>query len=168
MTQPQQKFDWKYTNTGYRDEGTGLTIEHDQDADDPNSWGDPQEQDFLVIWLGHRFRPYTIQGLREPSDLEEWTDTHQIVPLGVLEHGGIAIERSPSCAFDSRGGAFALLRKDGQGDIEDRIQVLIDIWNCYLSGDIWGVQSPSGNAVWGIYGLDHAKQEAVWIYNGAA
>lgn len=103
----------------------------------------------------------------------EFGESHWVFPVEAYIHGGVSLALSGRGNFPDRqwdvsqcGAIFASksewpLRESA----EKAARGLVEYWNQYLSGDVWGVVIEDRNgehvdSCWGYYGLEYARQEA--------
>jgi len=70
-------------------------------------------------------------------------------------------------------GAVLISKKEARSrkKAKELVQALIETWNQYLSGDIWGyiIEDKNGEVVgscWGFYGIEDAEREALQAISG--
>jgi len=169
-------------------EHAGLTIEIHQDTDPigPNEWGD----DGLFLIAGHRDfyvppssneRNFSMQ-----AEIDKRRETYHIFGLEAYIHSGVVLALSQEGNFPDRqwdvsqlGVVFAKksewrLRKSA----EKAARGLIEEWNQYLSGDVYGyiIKDADGydipncldSSCWGFYGHDLVVSEAKEAAEGIA
>lgn len=156
-------------------EADGLTVKiiQDEDAQSPSDMGD--EGLFLVA--NHRDFAVPEPGeKRAPDDPEElvnrWKDTHWVFGLEAYIHSGVVLALSREGNFPDRqwdvsqlGFVFASKNEWRLSKSARKAALsLIEEWNQYLSGDVWGYVVDDGGAnedsCWGFYGFDYCKKEA--------
>lgn len=141
-------------------------IERDTDAESPNSWGDN------ALFLTGEHRDFSV----DAPDGIEVSMMHKFTLYAYI-HGGVVLglDRGVhpfTCPWDSCQVGFVYATKasgefgDGSFDaVKKAVSVLVETWNQYLSGDIWGfiIEDSDGTHVdscWGFYGRDHCETEA--------
>ena len=153
-----------------------LIIKQDTDAQAPNEFDDAEV--FLVA--GHRqffVRPPEFAGSGQPAAfhlvkyIESKADTHWTFPLEAYIHSGVVLALSgegnfPDRQWDvSRCGAVLVAKEHWTEDKARTAALgLVETWNQYLSGDVWGViiEDDQGNhmdSCWGFYGREYAETE---------
>lgn len=153
--------------------GVAIAIYQDEGAQSPREWEDTG----LFLVANHRDCYIPEPGeKRIPSDPEElverWKGTHWIFPLEAYIHSGVRLALSQEGNFPDRqwdvsqlGFVFAA-KKEWRLSASARkaAQVLINTWNQYFSGDVWGYvvdeDGPNENSCCGFYGFDYCVQEA--------
>jgi hypothetical protein len=168
MEQPVEEF-----------EHAGLTIKiyQDYDAEAPDRW---ENEDLFLITT--RNREFDVQRdgftVESVSAGEHKADYHHL-PLIAYVHSGVGLslsrERYPfNCPWDSGKIGFVLVKKRaGFRNIRKAAQSLVDEWNQYLSGDVYGYVIESDgegheDSCWGFYGLEYCKTEAKAAVHGVA
>lgn len=153
--------------------GVTIEIHQDTDAQSPSEWGDTD----LFLVANHRQCYIPEPGeKRITNDAQElvdrWKDTHWIFPLEAYIHSGVVLALSregnfPDRQWDvSRLGFVFCAKKEWRFRKSARKAALslINEWNEYLSGDVWGyVVDPDGlneESCWGFYGFDYCVGEA--------
>lgn len=156
-----------------------VRIKPDEDTESPSSWCDES----LFIVAKHRQFYVPEPGEKKcpdgPEELpERYLKTHWIFPLEAYIHSGVRLAFGREGNFPDRqwdvsqvGFVFVSkktrrLRKSARNLASD----LIDTWNQYLSGDVWGyvVLKDSDNideddvleSSWGMYGLEYCEKTA--------
>lgn len=149
-------------------------IIQDENADSPSDSGDTSlflvgnHRDFYVPEPGEK----TITS--DPAILiEPYKKTHWILPLEAYIHSGVHLSLSregnyPDRRWDVSQLGFVFVEKKYWGlqkSARKAALSLIESWNQYLSGDVWGyvITDDDGNEVescWGFYGHDYCEAEA--------
>ncbi len=170
MTEPYKEF-----------EAHGLTVKiyNDDDPQSPDEWGDNN------LFLVADNRDFTVAA---PSKTEVNTDvakaiehygkTHHVLPLEAYIHGGIMLYLSGGATVDrqwdvSQLGAVFVAKTEADTEAEARKLALglIEEWNNYLSGNVWGYtiekDGDTLDSCWGFSGdieycEDEAKSSAKW------
>lgn len=149
--------------------GYEIELFYDSDADSPDVWGN--EDNFIV----YDHRDFTVKrdGF-DPSDIFETMQKGKklfegffFFPVYAYIHSGISLSLGRtgvhSCPWDTSFKGFALIKKGkGSGTAEkarEIAQAIIDDWNDYLSGNIYGYRSEFGSC-WGYYG-DEGRDQAI-------
>ena len=137
-------------------------IEQDEDAQKPDTWQDDSR--FIVTTSNRTFclerEGYSVRGIANGrhEGLEKF-------PLYCYSHSGVRLSLSPfSCPWDSGQIGFVLVRKD-EDNPRALAEGLVEEWNQYLSGDVWGyrIVDEDGNeadSCWGHYGREWCESQA--------
>lgn len=121
---------------------------------------------------------------RDPDTLDEderefvcdWKSRYHVFPLEAYIHGGVSLSLGGEGCFPDRRWDVSLLgcvfvSKDEWSDYakaESAARSLVDEWNCYLSGDVYGCvvetydkkkTQTDYDCCWGIYGHQYAMEE---------
>jgi len=155
-----------FEHNGYK-----VSIIPDTDAEQPGKY---DEECFIVTT---RNRYFEVKGPNEETadtigeNLEEWEETHHVYKLNALIHSGVHLSITSDLkeyymGFDSGQIGFLLVKKDETPDPFKYAQGMVEEWNQYLSGDVWGYTIEDGeenayDSCWGFYGFEYAKQEAI-------
>ena len=164
----------------YEFEHGGLKVELIQDTDiahGPDEWGD--EEVFIVTSQNRNFEVipegFEAMEIMENLDKEGMYDNegskYFVFPLNAYIHSGVSLSLGTSYPFDcpwDSGQIGVVLVKDFEKLVDPAklASSVVDTWNMYLSGDVWGydiTHAESGasfDSLWGIYGFDYAKGEA--------
>ena len=147
-------------------EGLVLWICVDDYPMSPDEW----EDDGVFLVGFHRQFWVVREDFKKPQDVESWRETHEVLALHAYIHSGVALSLSDQhYPFDDRWDAcqvgYVLVKKGEWGKdhtAEDLAQGLVDTWNQYLGGDVWGivVEDVDGEHVdscWGFYGREYAE-----------
>lgn len=150
----------------------------EQPMEDPNDWDD--EYGFLIH--DHRDFSTAPSGL-DPSDAQDIFNDYAsgkityvigkvrywIFPVYAYIHGGVKLYLSKISAnrfeptgFDTSFKGFVLINKNKPAlwSFDEALKAahdIIDIWNQYLNGEVYGYTSPEGSC-WGYYGDEGMKQ----------
>jgi hypothetical protein len=150
--------------------GYKVTIERDFDAERPFE-GD--EECFIVTT---RNRYFEVEGPNGEyasdigENLSEWEEEYDVFPLQALIHGGVHLSLASLdhyyMGFDSGQIGFVVVKRDETPDTRKYAEGMVETWNQYLSGDVYGfiIEDGEGTDVdscWGFYGLETVKQEAI-------
>ncbi len=149
-------------------------IEQDQDAMSPADSGD---RDLFIVAKHPQFHVPAPGEKTIPEQAKELVDryakTHWIMPIEAYIHSGVRLAFSQEGQFPDRrwdvsqvGFVFAAksqwrLSKSARKAAAS----LLENWNQYLSGDVWGyvIEDDNGkhlNSCWGLYGKDYAEDQA--------
>jgi len=149
----------------------GRTIEtfYDQDADSPDNWGNDEafivydHRDFMIKREG--FDPDDIfHAMQDKKHLYEgcW-----YFPVYAYIHSGVSLslgrDNYPfTCNWDTSFKGFVLVKRmKGWSWAREKARVIaqsiVDEWNMYLSGDVYGYDSEAGGC-WGFYGKEGYKE----------
>lgn len=182
-----------FMHAGYR-----VQLIADQDAESPANMGD---NGLFIVTTKNRY----FQVLHDRSDARECMDdaelrkTHWVFPVTAYIHSGVALSLSnQGYPFNDRwdagliGFIFASKSewkyrtrecKNKRASAHSAATSLIETWNQYLSGDVWGYvvaevepledidvatereladqdEVRHVDSCWGFYGLDYARKEA--------
>ena len=153
-----------------------LRIEQDQDAQSPAEWQD----NGLFLVAGHRDFWVAVPGMEK--DWRGYDSMRELIPDKEAEyhvfmveayiHGGIRLALANQGNFPDRRWDVSLCGAIFAAKSEWPLQEsalkaagsLIEEWNQYLSGDVWGciVEDDNGNHVdscWGFYGREYAEEQ---------
>lgn len=151
-------------------------IFQDEMAESPDIWGN--EDTFIVY--DHRqftvkrkgFDPETI--FEALQNKRKTFDGYWFFPVYAYIHSGVALSLGKNsypftCNWDTSFRGFALVkRQKGWTYTSNKAykvaESLIEEWNQYLSGDVYGyqIEGPDGNdldSCWGFYGFEYIKDE---------
>lgn len=153
-------------------------IVHDEDAESPECWHD--DEMFLVslhrqCWITNHDKVTSIEDLQEYRD----DDDYIVIPVDAYIHSGVALAltaspeagRFPDRRWDVSQCAWIVMTKQAVNTFpkqpstpRELAQGLVDLWNQYLCGDVWGftvyVDDEDYESVWGIYGEKEAHHYA--------
>lgn len=153
--------------------GMSIKIYYDTDADSPASWGN--EDYFLCADYRHLYlknTPITADECRETlRDGKSFLDGYYIFPVSIYDHSGIALSLGTSHGWDySNGNAFLCVKRMkgwswAKSKAKERAEALVDTWNEYLSGEVYGFVAEDENecefdSCWGFFG-DEGIKEAI-------
>lgn len=146
---------------------------------DPEPFNPAEDQDRHAFIVTTRNRYFQVEGPNGETagtigeDLEEWEKSYHIYKLNALIHGGVHLSITSDLkeyymGFDSGQIGFLLVTRS-ESEIPEPFEYakgLIETWNQYLSGDVWGYTVEDGeenviDSCWGFYGFDYAKREAL-------
>jgi len=171
-------------------EHCGLTVRIIQDEDAQN----PEEGD-TPVYLAHFHRSFEFCGDDLPfssfdqansfffgegyeEERKEWAifmlDSYIHSGVHLTLTGSLEAARLPDRGWDVSQCGAILVKKDGawgisegkeEPDYEKVARVHVEVWNQYLSGDVWGyiVEDSDGNELescWGFYGHEYCTEEA--------
>lgn len=150
----------------------------EQPMEDPNDWDD--EYGFLI----HDHRDFATAPIgMDPSDAQDIFNDYAygkktyvigkvrywIFPVYALIHGGVSLylsritaNRFEPTGFDTSFKGFVLINKNKPAlwSFDEALKAahdIIDIWNQYLNGEVYGYSSQYGSC-WGYYGDEGMKQ----------
>lgn len=152
-----------------------LTFEQDTDCESPKDTCDDHDTGrvFLVttknryFQVDHKLIPVTGRSIEVPESVQR---THHIYPLRAYIHSGVALSLGSEYPFsdqwDSGQIGLVCVTKD-TSEIpfpEKAAEGLVEQWNQYLSGDVWGyvIKDETGQTIdscWGFYGRAYAESE---------
>lgn len=153
----------------------GYTIElwQDEDAQSPNEMGDSGL--FLIGF--HRDFHIIPKGCKSLNDLPpEWKKTHWQIPAEAYIHSGVRLYLAGECQIDRQWDVsqcvmvfvekkYCRYRKKAI----ERAKELLETWNSYLAGDVWGYTiAGTKESCGGCYGHDYCLNEAKQIIDGLA
>ena len=153
----------------FEHKGLTIRIEQDTGAEGPDAWGN---DDLLLLTTKNRHFEVIPKGFSPASEdtASEVGETYDILPLFAYIHSGVALSLGRAYPLDDRWDSgqigFVLIKKGvGFKDIIKSAQSLVDEWNQYLSGEVYGfiVEDSDGNhldSCWGFYGFENCKREA--------
>ena len=120
---------------GYR-----IRIEHDDNSDDPDDWED--EDRFLI----YHHREFTIERAGfDVHEINKAEDEYYIFPVEAYIHSGVSLslfKGHKQCRFDSSVTGFILVARNYADDNTEQAELyaegLVETWNHYLSGNVYG------------------------------
>lgn len=152
----------------------------DESPSSPNEWGN--EDAFIVNY--HQLFWVEKNSIITEGEIKDWylgnkipqEEVYEIFKLSAHIHSGVwlSLQKNFSCdpgGWDTSHVGAVLVSKKQWGDHEKRVEVaqaIVDEWNMYLSGDVYGiVQEKFDNkkrildceSCWGFYGHENAKAE---------
>lgn len=151
--------------------GMSIKIYYDSDADSPASWGN--EDYFLCADYRHLYlkdTPLSADECRNAMlDNKAFLKGYYIFPVSIYDHSGIALSLGTSHGWDYSNYCAFLCVKRMKGwswakrQAEKRASNLVDTWNEYLSGEVYGFVSEDEDgeqidSCWGFYGEDGIKE----------
>lgn len=139
----------------------------------PNDW---EDDSLFLITTNNRYFSNQRKGftLDKARDGDYKRDYH-CLPLYAYIHSGIALSLGNgsypfTCPWDSGQIGFVLVKKRyGFRNIRKAAESLVQEWNQYLNGDVWGFrifeEGENGDleeldSCWRLYGLDYCREEA--------
>jgi hypothetical protein len=148
--------------------GKEIKIIQDDSAESPQSWGDNS----LFIIANHREFYVPAPGNKtinsDPEvEVSPYLKSHWIFPLEAYIHSGVVLAfgregNFPDRRFDvSQVGWVFASKKEWRLSASARKSAacLINTWNQYLSGDVWGYEV-GDDSCYGFYGFDYCVTEA--------
>lgn len=139
-----------------------IKIEHDDDVDSPNDWGNTD----LFLTACHSQFDVRVDGFNHPSiDMKKVNRKYHVFPLIAYIHSGVALSLSSegypfNCPWDAGQVGYVFAEKKSwkdKGKAKEAAQSLLETWNEYLSGSVWGfiIEDEDGEHIdscWGFYG----------------
>ena len=163
-------------------EGLKVKIYQDMDAESPASWGDDN------LFLVHYHRDFwqekkevlveddlrdIYQGNKTDA-VKELRRKYHIFPVSAYIHSGVSLSLASGFDCDAQGwdtshvGAFFVAKEEfkTKKQAEDCAEGMIETWNQYLSGDVYGyvVEDEKGehlDSCWRFYGIEQAREEGL-------
>lgn len=140
-----------------------IKIEPSEYYDSPDDWGDDKR--FLIY--DHRYFTIERKGYDPGEIFEFWSDNNEtrilyngfyVFPVFAYINVGVSLSLSRSgwpfsCLWDTSFKGFALIKREKGTWTFDRARkaakALIEVWNKYLSGDIWSysIIDPYGDVI---------------------
>ena len=171
-----------YLHDTIRYRGHDINIYQDENAQSPDEWGN---EDVFIVYDHRDF--YVKRDGFDPGDIfqayedgEDWGD-YKIFPLYAYIHSGVSLSLSRGGnagwyhgAWDTSFKGFVLIDSEQMGtDDEDKLlkiaQLVVDEWNDYLSGNVYGYDVEDIDGCWGYYGdpeksgmIEEAKSSIDW------
>ena len=162
--------------------GFTIHIEQVRDADSPDTW------DCGEVFLTGKHRQFHVKkdgfmlaDLASQTRLKEVEKSHYMFPLIAYIHSGVALSLQRgypfNCPWDSGQVGWVFVAK-GKGKTaitreiaEKQAESLVETWNQYLSGDVWGfvIEDEDGDHIdscWGFYGQEYALESAKEAVDG--
>ncbi len=149
--------------------GYTIEIQPDTDAQSPDDWGD---EDLFLITTRNRYFEVQRDGFSMDDARDgQYKKDYPVLRLMAYIHGGVALSLGSGGQFsdpwDSGQIGYVLVKKrQGFRNIRKAAESLVNEWNQYLSGDVWGYSVTDENgddtdiSCWGFYGQEYAIQEA--------
>lgn len=162
MHEPYEEIDYK---------GMSIKIYYDEDAESPMSWGNADF--FLCADYRHLFVDKTPISADECRDVlnegKAFLNGYYIFPVSICDHSGIALSLATSRGWDyTNGSAFICVKRQkgwswAKSQAEKRAENLLDTWNEYLSGEVYGFvvedeYEDHVDSCWGYYGNEGIEQ----------
>jgi hypothetical protein len=165
----------------------GLTVKiiQDEHAESPDTFGDCEvflvanHREFYVTPPEDRKRRWSGNyGIAE--FIKDHEKTHHVFLLEAYIHSGVSLaitgtRNFPDRCFDVSPLGAVFVSKKEKRLRKSALKLatgLVETWNQYLSGDVWGyeITSTSGHedSCWGFYGLEYCKKEAISAADGVA
>lgn len=154
--------------------GYSIRIEQDENASSPDENGN--EDLFLVTTRNNSFE--VLRDDFDVTSIKEHRQGYHILPLFAYVHSGVSLSLGNTAypfndQWDSGQIGFVLVQKRaGFRNIRKAAESLVDEWNQYLSGDVWGFivedEGVNVDSCWGIYGGMYAIAEAKVSIDGLA
>jgi hypothetical protein len=163
----------------FKHNGYTVKIIQDRDAESPDKDGD---NGLFIVTTRNRYFQVLHNDWDAKTLMEHKDDCkgYWIFPLRAYIHSGVALSLGSGGQFsdpwDSGQIGFVFASK-AEWKYETRdtkrcasafkaAQALVETWNQYLSGDVYGfvIEQPNGDDVdscWGVYGLEYCKSEAI-------
>lgn len=145
--------------------GYEIEVCYDTDASSPDDWGN--DESFIVY--DHRQFCVRRKGF-DARDIFEHTsevgrmfyDGYYVFPLYAYIHSGVSLSLgSGSDKWDTSMSGFVLVKREkgcwSKQKAEKYAEGLVESWNEYLSGEVYGYNSEVGGC-WGFYGDEGMKQ----------
>jgi len=146
--------------------GYEIEVCYDTDCSSPDEWGD----DGCFLVYDHRQFSVERKGF-DPEDIIAHCngakrmsyEGHWVFPLYAYIHSGVALSLGRNCypfdcPWDTSMSGFVLVKRTkgwswGRDKAEKIAISLVEGWNQYLSGDVYGYNSEIGGC-WGFYGKE--------------
>lgn len=145
--------------------GYKIEIHRDDSGIDsgPQDWQD----ETAFIAANHRDFYVIPKWIRDIDEVQYYQDTHDIYPLIAYIHSGVALSLSRdypfNCPWDSGQVGWVVVNRSECPDTYKYAQGMVEEWNQYLSGDVWGYVVSLGtdeDSCWGFYGYENCLTEA--------
>lgn len=148
--------------------GKEINTYYDTDAQSPDDWGN--DECFIV----YDHRDFTVERKGyNPDDIFEnlqnkkrLYDGYHVFPLYAYIHSGVSLSLGRNsypftCNWDTSFKGFVLVKRQKgwswtPNKAEKIAQSVVDEWNDYLSGSVYGYNTDSGSC-WGFYGDEGYK-----------
>ena len=119
--------------------GKKITVWRDDDAQNPDEG--KNEDLFLVAWDSRNIY-VTRDGMKSSDDIRGMSKNFHVFTLFVYSHGGVSLSLARSCSWDSGACGYVFVKRQGKknerAEAEKSARSLIDEWNLYLSGQVYG------------------------------
>ena len=148
-----------------------VKIYQDEDPQSPETYGD--DEVFIVTGQNRYFevipKGFSVEVIQEHLRTHKRYNGFKVYLLYAYIHSGVALslgrEYPFSCQWDSGQIGFVLVKFKGNRKHNKLAEGIVDEWNMYLSGDVWGVVVEDENggeleSCWGFYGIEYALKEA--------
>lgn len=146
--------------------GEAIEVFYDEDATSPKDW----DNDFAFIVYDHRSFNVDVKGF-DPREIFEHTeeakrlffDGYYVFTLYAHIHSGVSLSLSGGRdRWDTSSTGYVLVKKEkGTYHRNKAFKVALSVveeWNQYLSGDVYGYMSSCGGSCWGFYGSEGRKK----------
>ena len=160
-----------------------LTIKfyQDDDTESPKELECPENGVFLITTHNSYFEVipegFDVAEISEHMRTYKLYHGHKVYPLYAYVHSGVALSLGRGYPFndvwDSGQIGWVLVRRDavGKGKADQAAESLVEVWNQYLSGDVWFyvIEDEDGNnleSCGGMYGFEYCKTEAIAAAKG--
>lgn len=157
--------------------GYTVKIYQDADAESPESMTDDSERRVCFLATTRNryfevradgFNPEDVGDDARRADIEQ---SHHVYPLYAYIHGGVALSLGRAGQFSDQwdsgqiGNVFVTRDTSEITDPDKCADGLVEEWNQYLSGDVYGYVIEDGegahvDSCWGFYGIEYCKEEA--------
>lgn len=165
-----------YVGHEFKHHGLNVEVIADEDAQAPEN----DDSVFIVTTRNRYFELlYESKDVGELLEDKVFRDQFHVFMVRAYIHGQVALSLNSGGQFSDpwdSGTIGAVFISKSEFKYRNRItrrctsatkaaQNVIESWNQYLSGDIWGVVVKQGDTVvdscWGFYGLEEAKAQAL-------
>jgi hypothetical protein len=160
--------------------GLVCKIYPDNNAESPDSWGEENEDMFIVTtdnrYFERKRKGFAIEDIKEHLETHKRYNGYKVYPLYAYIHSGIALSLGRSgqfsCPWDSGMIGYVLVKWKGHKRHESMAESLVETWNQFFSGDVYGIviedeQENVLDSCWGFYGHKYTKSEAESMLNYA-
>ena len=151
--------------------GREIEVFYDFDVESPDAWGN---DDVFLVYDHRQF--YVQRDGFDPdnifNNMEEGFklfDGYWVFPLYAYIHSGVSLSLGRNkypftCGFDTSFKGFVLVKRQAKWSYKENqaykiAESLVETWNIYLSGEVYGYNSDSGSC-WGFYG-DEGKEQMI-------
>ena len=149
--------------------GHDIEVHYDNDAESPGKW---DNEDCFIVYNHKQFN-VKRDGFNPEAIYEHITETkrnfydgYYVFSLYAYIHSGVSLSVSNNsypftCGFDTSMAGFVLVKRQkgwsyNKKKAFERAKSLVDTWNLYLGGEVYGYDSEHGGC-WGFYG-DEGKE----------